>query len=455
VTKAGPALDHDTLELMRGRHPAWRLLRAEHAPLVVSFLHRTFVAPNARTIGQQELTAKLDDYLYELRERLGEGVYPRTADEYLDGWAGDDSRYLRKYYPTDGTDEPCFDLTPATEKAIEWLAGLGQRPFVATESRLLTVFELLRQIVEGTERDRETRLTDLRARRAELDHEIRRIERGDVTLMDDAAVKDRFLQAASMARALLSDFREVEQNFRELDRGVRERIAFWQGGKGELLQQIFGERDAIGDSDQGRSFRAFWDFLMMPARQEELTAMLERIFTLPPVQQLAPDPRFLRVHYDWLEAGEVAQRTVARLSEQLRRFLDEQVFLENRRIMNIIRDVEQHALAVRDEWPVGPFVEIDGAAPAVELPMDRPLYAPPWRPILDSAGVELGDGAVEVEALFEQVHGIGIGWRPTSGVTSRPVRRCRWPKWWASIRWSMGSRSWLPIWDSRARIRAT
>jgi hypothetical protein len=34
------ALDYATLELLRQNHPAWRLLCAHHAPLVVSFLHR-------------------------------------------------------------------------------------------------------------------------------------------------------------------------------------------------------------------------------------------------------------------------------------------------------------------------------------------------------------------------------------------------------------------------------
>jgi hypothetical protein len=399
-----PRLDHDTLELLRARHSAWRLLRAEHAPLVISFLHRTFVAPNVRTMGQQELVSGLDDCLFELRDRLGEGVYPRSAAEYLDAWAADDTGYLRKYYPADGGDEPHFDLTPATEKAIEWAASLRRRSFVATESRLLTVFELLRQIVEGTEQDADARLGDLRARREDLDRQIRRLEAGEVTLMDDAAVKDRFLQLATTARALLSDFREVEQNFRDLDRGVRERIAFWQGSKGELLEQIFGERDAIGDSDQGRSFRAFWDFLMTPSRQEELTSLLERVFALAPVQQLAPERRLLRVHYDWLEAGEVAQRTVASLSEQLRRFLDDQVFLENRRIMNVIRDIEQHAVAVRLDPPSGTFTAVDDSAPAVELPMDRPLFVPPWKPVVDSTGVEVGDGRISADALYDQVY---------------------------------------------------
>ncbi len=73
-----------------------------------------------------------------------------------------------------------------------------------------------------------------------------------------------------------TDFREVEHNFRILDRRVRERIALWEGAKGALLAEIMGERDAIADSDQGKSFRAFWDFLMSQSRQEELSRLAGR-----------------------------------------------------------------------------------------------------------------------------------------------------------------------------------
>ena len=111
---------------------------------------------------------------------------------------------------------------------------------------------------------------------------------------------------------------------------------------------------------------------MSPDRQEEFTTLIERVFALAPVQAMQPEPRLLRVHYDWLEAGEVAQRTVARLSEQLRRYLDDQVFLENRRIMRILRDIEQRAIAVRDRPPAGPFAEIDECAPQIELPVALP-----------------------------------------------------------------------------------
>lgn len=81
-------------------------------------------------------------------------------------------------------------------------------------------------------------------------------------MKNPTALRDRFLQVTSTARELLSDFWAVENNFRELDRTVREKIASWDGSKGALLQKVLGERDEIADSDQGQSFHVFWEFLM-------------------------------------------------------------------------------------------------------------------------------------------------------------------------------------------------
>ena len=201
------------------------------------------------------------------------------------------------------------------------------------------MFELLRQLAEGTETDPAARVAELERRRTRIDREIARIKTGIVPIIDATGVRERFLQITGTAQGLLSDFRAVEQNFRTLDRAARERIATWEGGKGDLLVEIFGQRDAIADSDQGRSFRAFWDFLMSPERQEELSALLEKVFALDAVRELKPDRRILRVHYDWLAAGEVTQRTIAKLSAELRRYLDDKAWLENRRIMEILVQV--------------------------------------------------------------------------------------------------------------------
>ncbi len=163
-----------------------------------------------------------------------------------------------------------------------------------------------------------------------------------------------------------------------------------------------GERDLIAESDQGRSFRAFWDFLMSRTRQDELTELLTRVLQLAPVAELKPDARLRRVHYDRLEAGEHAQRTVALLSQQLRRFLDDQAYLENRRIMDILRGIEAGALAVRGAPPAGDFMAIADTAPAVELPMERPLHAPAIKLALDSAALVAGDEDLDAGARFSQ-----------------------------------------------------
>lgn len=397
-------MDHATLVSLRDRHPAWRLLASPHAALAASFLHRTFVAPNVRGMSEADLAEALEDELFTLREQLGADAYPKSALEYLNDWAAADKGWLRKFYKP-GTDEAQFDLTPSTEKAIAWLASLTERPFVGTESRLLTLFALLEQIGAGTEADPIKRVEQLRKKRDALDAEIARVLAGDVPLLDDTAVKDRFLQFQQLARELLADFREVEHNFRKLDRKVREKIALWEGSKGALLDEIMGERDAIGDSDQGRSFRAFWDFLMSSRRQEELSERLDRVLALPAVAALKPEPRTRRVHHDWLEAGEHTQRTVARLSQQLRRFLDDKAFLENRRILELLHGIESKALALRGTVPSGVVMTIDAMGADVELPLERPLFTPSVTPRLTGLALEMGEAGEEVDTarLFDQI----------------------------------------------------
>jgi hypothetical protein len=396
-------MDYRSLEALRKSNPAWRLLQADYAPLIIGFLHQNFIQPNIRTMPQDELISRLEDYLFQLREQRGPECFPKPASQYLDDWAADSHGWLRKYYPPN-TDEPHYDITHSTERAIEWISSLGRRPLVSTESRLMIVFEILRQMVEGTEMDAAARVRELERRKAQIQEEIERIRQGQVAIMDKAQIKDRFLQAGDTARAILSDFREVEQNFRDLDRNVRQRMAEWDGSKGKLLEEVFGRRDEITESDQGKSFRSFWDFLMSPTHQEELTALLHSVFALEAVRELKPDERLLRIHHDWMIAGEVTQRTIARLSEQLRRYLDDQALLENRRIMHLIRQLEQAAVGLRDQLPEGIAMELDEPSPTVEVTMERPLFSPPLNLRIGSDAVVEGDDGLLANALFDHIY---------------------------------------------------
>lgn len=108
-----------------------------------------------------------------------------------------------------------------------------------------------------------------------------------------------------------------------------------------------------------------------------------------------------RIHHDWLDAGEHTQRTVALLSSQLRRFLDDQVWLEDRRIVEILRRVEATALAVREQPPAGVVTTIDLPHADVGLPFERPLFTPRSSPVIDDVVDDLDDPDVDLGSLFD------------------------------------------------------
>ncbi len=401
----GTALNYEYLLRLKQTHTTWRLLHADNAPLILSFFYRIFIVSNRRHYPYTELISKLDDYLHQLRRDYGETLYPKSAKAYIEDWCHNDNSYLRKYYPQYG-DEPECDLTPATEKAIDWIQSLEQREFVGTESRLFHLFELLKDIVHKTETNVELRLTELETQKQALEAQIHKIKtEGVVDVYDPRQIKERFMQAEETARRLLSDFRQVEYNFRELDRNARERITLSDKQKGALLDEIFTEQDVIRDSDQGKSFKAFWEFLMAPQRQAELTQLLNDLFALEEIAKLNPDQLLARIPVYLLDAGEKVYRTGNLLSEQLRRYLDDQAYLANKRLMELINEIEKETIGHKEKIPLqGKFMELTHFKVHLDSFMSSTLFTPPKKIKLTTGKLKAGteDGAINV--LFEQVY---------------------------------------------------
>lgn len=384
------------------KHPSWRLLNADSAPLIISFFYRVFAKENRRTIPAEEMTAKLEDYLFHLRRVLGKDAYPRPAKAYLDEWSGGETGYLRKFYPARG-EEAEFDLTPASEKVIEWLAAFAPTQFVGTESRLLTIFRLLREIAKEAMVDPQAEIRRLEEEKSRIEAELAALKAGRWAPADSTRIRERFLEAGETAHRLLFDFRQVEENFRQLDRKTRENIAVSEAAKGQLLDEIFGEQDAINGSDQGKSFRAFWQYIMSPDSQEELETLLAQVLALPEIHDLDEGGRFGRIRFQLIDAGERVNATCAQLVEQLRKFLDDQTWLENKRIMEIIQKIEKKAVQVRSVPPLrtAGFIDVDHVKPDIGLPMARGLFRPPKRITVDDC-VEMGRGDFDTDALYQQ-----------------------------------------------------
>lgn len=394
--------DYERIADLREHHPILRMITAINLPLIAGFLHKTFVEAHRREIPQVELEALLDDYLCTLPARHEGGAdYRRSARGYLDEWSRPDLPFLRKFYVAHG-DEPVYDLTPATERALQWLQDLEQPEFVGTESRLTTVFGLLRDLVHEGDESPEERLQRLLQEREQLDAAIAQAQRGEIDPPDETRLRERFLRLQEAVRQLLADFRQVEENLRQLDRNTRSKITLSELAKGSVLDEIFGQQDAIAESDEGRSFRAFWELLLNSHQQRELRVLLGRVLALPALEKLDKDPLLSRLLARLSRAGEQVNRTLSRLNEQLRKFLDDRLWVENRRVAELARSIERHALALRDESVPDGMVRLDDTAPQIDKLMSRRLYTPPADSQLDDVSPVQGESDAALDALFEQ-----------------------------------------------------
>lgn len=395
-------MTHDEIKRLVDSHAALRLLRAVNAPLILGFLYVAFLQPNRRSIAAQELSAALDDYLDHLHHLHGPQCYPKSAREYLDDWANASAAFLRKYYPAQSEDAE-FDLTVGAETALNWLHSLKPRPFAGTESRLLSLFELLRALVAGSETSVQARVRELEARKQQIEQELERARAGLIEPLDATHIKERYFELEDSTRRLLGDFRQVEENFRALDQRTRETLTVSQAAKGVLLDTVFGEQDYIRASDQGKSFAAFWDYLMSPERQDELARLLETALSLPAVQSLEHSGTVIALPQALLGAGERVRETASLLVAQLRRFLDDRAQLENRRILELAGQIERKALAVREYPPAGDFITLDALHPEFHLPLARPLFTPSAAVRIDDTAVPPGEADdLSLDALLAQ-----------------------------------------------------
>ena len=377
-----------------------RLLRKDQAGLIVSFLQAAFRERGQSAYASSELTGLLSDFLFAAND--GEVHYPRPARDYLQQWT--DEGFLRQYYE-DRSEEAAFELTPAGEQALNWVASMNQREFVGAESRLRQVFEQLRELAEATTVDKEERRRQLMERRDEIDRQLLALETDDLDRLDDTRIRERYFLIEDTATKLESDFRQIEANFRQINARAREDLIGHATGRGEALKKIFDSRDAILDTDQGRTFTAFWFFLMDQDRRTALRCFLDQIFLQPELAGLRSNSFLNRMEYALVEAGNRVNKTTDRLIEQLRRFLQSRAYLENRRITQLITEIEQLAVAVKNNPPTSRrFATVEGNAD-ISLIMDRAPFQPPEQ--LRLPLVPARPGSIEqitTDALYEVLY---------------------------------------------------
>jgi len=371
--------------------------------MIASFFYSAFKTNSLQSLKESEILTKLDDHLYALNQGYEEIKYPKKTKDYLDDFTHQRTGYLRKYYGYE-SDEPIYELTPEIEKLLEWTEGLQKQEFVATESKVKIIMNLLKELEFETNLSDEERIEVLKAKKRDIDREIKAIDSSQDLRFDERKIKEQFIQIQKNSNELLSDFREIEQNFRILNQEAKHAIANANSSKGVVLDEIFTIEESIRQSNQGQSFYAFWDFLMDSRQIEELDRLLQNIYTLPPIQEMDSQKKLENLKYSLLGGGEKSHKVMTKLIEQLRRFIDDKLWVENRRILELAHSIEKMAIVIKEKPPTQrEFFTINGVKIVVESIASKKLFVPTAK---ESFSHELKDEVLEVDLtkLYAQVY---------------------------------------------------
>jgi hypothetical protein len=347
-------MEYEWLEYELKHSPSLKLIRSDHVGFIVSFLVKQFKINQKISILKSELESSLESYLELLREREGE-LYPKAARDYLKDWC--EAQYLRLTF--EAGDEPIVSLTPETEKVISWLSDLEKKEFIGTESRFLQIVSLLKDIRNNTTTEPEERIRQLEAERDKIQREINQIkETGVIPLYNSTKLQEWFILANDLSQELIKDFTQIAENFRALARQVQEAQLEQTANKGEILSRVLDGDETLKNSDQGRSFYAFWSCLILPEAQKELRELIDRLYQLEELESYHQKySQLRRLQSDLISRSQSIIKSNQTLAEKLRLVLDERFIKENRRVAELGNDIQRLILKHRSSFDWSSRVE--------------------------------------------------------------------------------------------------
>lgn len=402
-------MQHQEIRRLISFSPTVKLLRAKTAPLIISFLFKEFKEQNRIVVSAYETINHLADYMELLDEEdLVEWDIKNpltTAQKYIDLWCNEDNRYLRRYPDENG--EPVLELTTHTEKAFQWMDTLQSKEFVGTESRFLSIYRQLQDLKENTSADPKRRIKELQRQRKALTKEINAIKKaGVVSTYNDTQVKERFYNVTKTARELIADFKEVEENFKDISRNIYRQQTKSNVHRGQILGYALDATEELKTSDQGRSFYAFWQFLIADNKQDELMALIRYTYDLIKERDIDIADNFLKKIKIYLHnAGQKVINSNHLLADKLSRILAESDHGDRKIAREIINDIKN--LAIRKVGKFSgkkKFIYIDGL-PNIDLSLDRPLGEKPQKANFRNQPTEVGSTQLEKANLSPMFDG--------------------------------------------------
>ena len=325
--------------------PSVELLRLRNRELVFEFFSIAF-NKDRNSISFENILLLLADFLAHHNTSLEEMEGDRTdnfetkAKNTIREWTN--KGFLTNYKNESG--DIFYELSPHTNKTINWIYSLEKKEFVGTESKFRDIFNKLKELVEFTNEDTEKRLEILEEKKRGIEQEIEQLKRGeDIKVFEDHEIIPRFQQLTFSAKELLSDFKEVEDNFKNITKDIYQKHTDNSLSKKDVLIFTFDAIDELKESHQGKSFYAFWRFLMDRNLQEEWSVLTDELYQTLADKNISVNDDFLKGMKNYLHtSGKKVYQANDKMAEKLSRIIRENDNSEKKLAKNIIQEIKTY-----------------------------------------------------------------------------------------------------------------
>lgn len=356
--------------------PSVALLRSRSCSVILEFFMQVF--DSTAKVSTENIHSQLSDFLSnndiekeeDDNDILITDTYEEKAEKYINRWTA--KGFLTNYRNEDG--EIYYELSSYSSKVIDWLSGLKPKEYVGTESKFRSIITQLKELVEYTNEDKEKRLQLLEDKKLEIEQQIQQLKIGEIKVFEEYEIVPRFQQISQLAKELLSDFKDVDDNFKAIIREIYKKQIDPTLNKGGILQYTFDALDELKSSSQGKSFYAFWEFLLAREMQTELDGLITELFQTLKDRNIDSSDTFLKNMVSYLyESGRKVYQTNDKMAEKLGRIIRENENSKFDDTKRIIQDIKNTLIEISNKKGTPDISLMVDYDLDINIPFDRKL----------------------------------------------------------------------------------
>ncbi len=271
------------------KNPTLDLLHGRYAPFVIAMLSIMFTA-DRKSVAVADAHAEVGEAVDQLRA----AGYDEDDRRLPVGTAREICRYWVKLgwlVPQIDDDAEVYRLSAHAVGALEVASRAGGTTGRVSRSRVRTLLDAVERLAREAEADPAERITLLKAERATLDEQIRRLESGELEPIDDEQLLEEAENVLHLSRELPADFSRVAESIKAMQRQVVSELRRDVRPTGEILREYLqAGQHVMQSTTEGRAFNGALRLIGDPEHIDRLATQLHTLL-MQPFSRLLTQPQ--------------------------------------------------------------------------------------------------------------------------------------------------------------------